>query len=49
MGANDRTVDHQILVVAVARQCLEDTLPDAGMALTAEAFMDRLPLAVALR
>jgi hypothetical protein len=49
MGANDRAVDHQISVITVGRQRLEHLLPDAGMAPTAEAFMDRLPLAIPFR
>lgn len=49
MGANDRAVDHQILVVAVRRQCLEHPLPYAGMAPAAETLMHRLPFAVAFR
>jgi len=27
MGANERAVDHQILVVTIGRQCLEHQLP----------------------
>jgi hypothetical protein len=46
MGANDRAVAHQILIAAISRQRLEDTLPDTGMTPAAEALMDRLPLAV---
>ena len=49
MGANDGTVEHQILVVTVGGQCLEDPLPDAGMAPAAEALMHRLPLAITFR
>jgi hypothetical protein len=46
MGANDRAVDHQVLVVTVSRQRLEHPLPDAGMAPAAEALMNGLPLAI---
>lgn len=49
MGANDRAVDHQILVVAVCCQRLEHPLPYAGMAPAAETLMHRLPFAIALR
>lgn len=37
MSANDRAVDHQISVVAIGGQSLEDPFPDAGMAPAAEA------------
>ncbi len=49
VSANDRAVDHQILVVPVRRQRLEHPLPDAGMAPATEASVHRLPLAVAVR
>lgn len=47
MGTNDRAIDHEISVVAIGRQSLEDLLPYTGMAPAAEALMHRLPLAVA--
>jgi hypothetical protein len=47
--ANDGTVDHQMLVIAIGRQCSEHPLPDAGTTPAAEALMDRLPLTVTLR
>jgi hypothetical protein len=31
MGAHDRAVDHRVLVVGVAGQVLEDSLPDPGL------------------
>lgn len=46
---DDGAVDHQIPVVAVLRQGLEDALPHPGLAPTAEATVDGLPLAIALR
>lgn len=49
MGAHERAVDHQIPVISIGCQRLEDMFPDAGMAPTAEAFMERLPLAIAFR
>ena len=49
MGADDRAVDHQVLVVAICRQCLEHPLPYAGMAPVAETLMHRLPLAIPIR
>lgn len=49
MSANDRAVDHQVLVVAIRRQRLEHTFPNTGMTPSTEALVYRLPFAIALR
>jgi hypothetical protein len=49
MGPHDGAVDHQVLIVAIGRQRVENPLPDAGIAPAAEAAMDCLPFAVAFR
>lgn len=49
MGADDRAVDHQILVVAVCSQRLKHPLPYAGMAPAAEALTHSLPFSIAFR
>jgi len=49
MGADDRGVEHQILVVAIGGQRGEHPLPHTCMTPAAETFVHRLPLSVALR
>ena len=49
MSANDRAVDHKVLIVAIGRQRLEDTFPHIGMAPATEVLMHSLPLAIAFR
>jgi hypothetical protein len=44
MGAHQSAVEHQILVLAICREHLEDPFPDPAC----EALVQRLPLAVAL-
>lgn len=49
MGANQSGVEHEILVLAIGGQNLEDPLPYAGLGPAREAGMDGLPLAVSFR
>src|SRR4051812_50077275 len=49
MGAHNGAVDHRILVVSVPGQALKNPLPDAGSGPAAEAAMDVLAVAKALR
>src|SRR4051794_10275869 len=49
MGAHDGAVDHRILGVSVPGQALKNPLPDTGFSPAAEAAMDVLAVAKALR
>jgi hypothetical protein len=49
MGANQRAIEHQILVPSIGRQDLEDALPNASLGSAGEALVDALPFALALR
>jgi len=49
VGAHQRRVEHEILVVAIGDQDLEDTLPNAALGPAREAGVDAFPLAVPLR
>jgi hypothetical protein len=49
VSAHDGAVDHGVFVVGVGRQKLEHTAPHAAAGPSAEARMDRLPIAEALR
>ena len=48
MGANDRAVDHQILIVSISRERLKHSFPYACMAPAAEALVYGLSFAVPL-
>lgn len=45
---HDRAAEHEILVVALGGQCCDHPFPHAGMAPSAEASVNGLPLAVVL-
>jgi len=49
MGAHDRAVDHRVFIVGIGSQMLENPLPNAGLGPSAEAPVDVLPIAEALR
>ncbi len=49
LGAHDGAVNHQILIVSICRQCLEDPFPHAGMAPATKTAVHRFPFAVSLR
>ena len=49
MSAYDGGVDHHVLIVGIAGQQLEHTLENPGLRPSAEALMDRFPVAETLR
>ena len=49
MGAHDGGIERHILVIAIFRQSLEDTLENAALTPPAKARVDILPIAEALR
>ena len=49
MGAHDSGIERHILIVAILRQSLEDTLENAALTPPSEARVGILPIAEALR
>jgi hypothetical protein len=49
MRAYNRSVDHHVFVIVVARQQLENALENAALGPSAVALIDDLPIAEALR
>ena len=49
VSAHDGGVDHHVFVIVIARQQIENTLENPTLRPSAEALMDDLPIAKALR
>src|SRR5579862_3790479 len=49
VGANQSGVEHEVLILAIFDESLEDTLPHAALGPAREAGVDALPLAVSFR
>jgi hypothetical protein len=49
MGANHSAIEHEILIVRIARQILKDPLPHARFGLPSELLMHGFLLAITLR
>ena len=49
MGADDRAVEHRVLVVRLTREMPEDPLPDPALGPAAEAGVHLLPITEACR